>query len=178
MWYAPEDRVFQLKGLLDDFSRLGVDPKLVNICVQDLVRFHILRGAFGIKAERAFADMGVGQLSLSRWGSFFRNHVAMDLPYISTVWWSTHMLERFSLGKPRQIVASDLRGLSGVFLRWLRNEQNLAFRSLRLDELKHEYYRPSDLFREISFNVTYSLQRIDLSLAAKRGTSTPLGPYK
>ena len=131
--------------LIGTFAEAGVPRREIEYAVSVLKRFRLF-----------YPQPEEGTFVLSVWGEYFRKRVGFDLPYVSTVWWTTRMLERFNLGQPRELLASELRDFGAVFLRWLRLEETLA-----RDSLSSTDFMPPEVFSKVSFSVSYSLHRIE-----------------
>jgi hypothetical protein len=129
-------------------TELGIPEKDVKAAIDALYRFRIL-----------FKGPQIDDYQLSIWGQYFLSNVARDLPYISTIWWTTHIQETYALGEPRELLAHELRKCATNFLRWLDFEEKMALSKLT--------ERPSwipEIFKDTSWTVHYSLRRIERSL--------------
>jgi hypothetical protein len=97
------------------------------------------------------------QAVLSIWGEYFREKIGFDLPYISTIWWTTSVLYGYSLGEAHEVQPSELRDYAGKFLRWLDHEQDLARSRAKVDDMELP-----DIFEHVSSNVSWSLRKIEM----------------
>ena len=67
------------------------------------------------------------------------------------------MIQEYFLGEPREVLPSDLRTYSGIFLRWLNYEERLAHSNIRLGILENI----PKIFITASSAVEQSLRRIE-----------------
>lgn len=145
----PDEETFSELDFLHNCQELGLPLGHVSDALECFKHYDIIRPAFTPK----------GRWILSRWGRFFRGSIAFDLPYVSTIWWTTHMLPDYLPGLPRVAKASELESLANRFLRWLQFEEScVAQPTIRSKQ------RLPLLFDETSITIMDSLHRIELSL--------------
>ncbi len=143
--YLVKDTPFFNSEILDAFASAGIPQQEIQFALDTFIKYRIIY------------PLREGSTSvLSIWGEYFRKYIAYDLPYISTMWWTTHVFEPYSLGDARELYASELRGFSGTFLRWLRCEESLA-----RSRLKDNNLALVDIFKEASYQISYSLRKIE-----------------
>lgn len=138
---------FEEEAVIKSFTDSGIPMPEVENAIHAFEKYHII---YPLEEDRAV---------LSIWGDYFRKGIAYDLPYISAVWWTTSMLEPYSLGDARECQATELRDLTGRFLRWLRREEMIAQSALTNDA-----FGCCDIFMLASDNIAWSLRNIEKSL--------------
>jgi len=138
-----------LLGLLSDNGILEVEAQQA---ITALVRFNIIMPVITHREN----------MTLSLWGQYFFENIALDLPYITTIWWTTLMLPEFGLGVPREMRPSELRDYAGRFVRWLQREEHLA--SSRIGDHLRASLAGWSICADVASSVMWSLRRIEESI--------------
>jgi hypothetical protein len=145
------DESFDKGEVIDFFVGIGLPQSELDYAIESLEKYDLIY------------SLEKNQKVLSIWGEYFRREIAYDLPYISTVWWTTYMSEPYSLGDAHEIQATELREASGKFLRWLHTEE--LFARSRLTMINTKLF---EIFVEASSKVSWSLHNIEKSIDMSR----------
>ena len=105
------------------FAELNVPASFVDRNIESLRRFDMLEP---LPDQLNSFDV----LTVSTWGAYLFQNIVFDLPYISTIWWTTPMTRDSSPAPPRILRASELEGPADAFVCWLRKEEQAARRSI------------------------------------------------
>ena len=146
LWSVDDDVDVENARLIQIFVEAGVPQKEVESALNALVKYKL------------FIPLPDDTKSLlSIWGKYFRKYIAYDLPYVSTVWWTTNMLRDFTLGAAREVLPSELRSYAGIFCHWIECEEELARSQLAKG---HSLSLP-EIYRTLSGNLSWSLRNIE-----------------
>jgi hypothetical protein len=145
-WVHKQTDSFTFDDSIRTFTKKGIPERQAESAFENARDFDIIR-------ETYEETNGESNWVMTRWGKYFYEKVAFDLPYIQTVWWDIPMPEEFSVGIPRLLEWSELRQPAEIFERWIRMEENLVRVSLQ-SEL-HE-----SLSSKISSNIAIALDKI------------------
>ena len=151
-WCQHRQPVFEA-DVIQYFSGLGVPEKEIVDAFSACAEHQLLR-----------IQYGGSRWNLTRWGSFFMEEVAYNLPYIQVIWWDIPMPREFDLGSPRLLEWVELEETTNVFESWLHCEEELANSNLETSVTDILGY---SMAARVWENVAFSLNKIEWSVSQR-----------